>query len=64
VLFCSALVLAVSALGAQGTPAGTVIRSWVNVSFTLGGVNYTDVSDTVSRVVAEVAGADMQPPRI
>ena len=55
--------LAAPALVAQGTPAGTHIVSWATVSFTLGGWPYSYPSDTVDLVVAQVAGADVQPPR-
>ena len=63
-VFCAALVLAAPALGAQGTPAGTVIRSWASVSFTIGGFSYTYPSDTADLVVAQVGGADVEPPRV
>ncbi len=63
-LLGAALGLAASALGAQGTPAGTVIRSWANVNFNVLGFSYTYASDTVDIVVAQVAGADVEPPRI
>src|SRR6266540_2133852 len=57
--------LAASRLGAQGTPAGTVIRSWAFVTFdTPFGSGFTLSSDTVALTVAQVAGVDVEPPRV
>jgi uncharacterized repeat protein (TIGR01451 family) len=61
--FLAGSVLAAPALSAQGTPAGTHIRSWFTITFVLGGSPYADVSDTVDLVVAQVAGPDLTPPR-
>lgn len=49
---------------AQGVPAGTVIRAWANASFVLNGVSYTLPSDTADVVVGQVAGVDLEPPRV
>lgn len=49
---------------AQGTPAGTRIRNWATLAFTAGGQAYVVVSDTAEVVVGQVAGVDLQPPRV
>lgn len=62
-VFCAVMVLAASALEAQGTPAGTVIRAWAIVSFDILGVSYSFSTDTASVTVGQAAGVDVQPPR-
>ncbi|HUL02907.1 MAG TPA: hypothetical protein VLV16_06720 [Gemmatimonadales bacterium] len=62
-LFFAVSALAAPAVSAQGTPAGTHVTSWAYVSFVLGGSPYLFSSDTVDLVVAQVGGADLQPPR-
>src|SRR5688572_29224972 len=62
---CAALsVLAAPVARAQGTPAGTRIQAWATVTFDLGDQWYTIASDTAECVVAQVAGADVEPPRV
>src|ERR1700746_1897970 len=57
-------LLAAPALSAQGTQAGTRFTNWATLSFTSGGTGYTVASDTVSLLVAQVAGVSLQPPRV
>ncbi|HEY6208932.1 MAG TPA: hypothetical protein VIW28_07735 [Gemmatimonadales bacterium] len=58
-------VFTAPALEAQGTPAGTIIRSWAVVTYqnelAQQGVA---TSDTVSLVVGQVAGVDVEAPRV
>ena len=49
---------------AQGTPAGTRIRNWATLSYTSVGQPYVVASDTAEVVVGQVAGVDLQPPRV
>ena len=49
---------------AQGVPAGTQIRSWATGSFVLNSVPFTLFSDTAEVIVAQVGGADLEPPRV
>ncbi|MGH7676559.1 MAG: hypothetical protein ACREMV_14940, partial [Gemmatimonadales bacterium] len=64
----AALLLALvapSRLWSQATPAGTTIRGWATVTYTLsGGLVDTVGSDTASVLVGQVAGADIEPPRV
>src|SRR5947208_10083456 len=48
-------------LSAQGTPAGSHIRNWATLAYTSSGFGYVVPSDTVDLVVAQVAGALLQP---
>ena len=50
--------------GAQGTPAGTPIRNWATLTYTSAGQPYAVASDTAEVVVGQVAGVDLQPPRV
>ena len=45
-------------------PAGTHILSWATISFVCNSLPFTLVSDTAELVVAQVAGADLEPPRV
>ena len=58
-------VFAAPALEAQGTPAGTMIRSWAVVTYTneLAQQGFA-TSDTESLLVGQVAGVDLEPPRV
>src|SRR5437764_7562453 len=57
-------VLTAPSLKAQGTPAGTVIRSWAFVTYQNANAQQgVATSDTVSLLVGQVAGADVEPPR-
>ena len=49
---------------AQGVPAGTQIRSWAIASFVMNGEPFTLLSDTSVVVVGQVAGPDLEPPRV
>src|SRR5258708_6793137 len=63
-LLCAFGVFMVSPVAAQGTPAGTRIRSWAVATFdTPAGSGFVSASDTVELVVGQVAGADVEPPR-
>jgi uncharacterized repeat protein (TIGR01451 family) len=57
-------LLAAPALSAQGTQAGTRFTNWATLTFTSAGAGYTVASDTVSLLVAQVAGVSLQPPRV
>src|ERR1051325_418192 len=57
-------LLAAPALSAQGTQAGTRFTNWATLSFTSVGTGYTVASDTVSLLVAQVAGVSLQPPHV
>ncbi len=57
------LFLASDARG-EGTPAGTQIRAWAELSYEdANSVSYTVTSDTVVVIVGQVAGVDIEPPR-
>ncbi len=49
---------------AQGVPAGTIIRAWATASFVMNSVSFTMVSDTADVIVGQVAGVDLEPPRV
>src|SRR6059036_348608 len=58
-------VLTAPSLKAQGTPAGTVIRSWAFVTYQNANAQQgVATSDTVSLLVGQVAGVDLEPPRV
>jgi uncharacterized repeat protein (TIGR01451 family) len=57
-------LLAAPALSAQGTQAGTQFTNWATLSFTSAGAGYAVASDTVTLLVAQVAGVGLQPPRV
>src|SRR5438876_1027351 len=58
-------VFAAPALEAQGTPAGTMIRSWAFVTYQNANAQQgVATSDTVSLLVGQVAGVDLEPPRV
>ena len=64
-LLCAFWLFVASALAAQGTPAGTLIRAWAAATFdTPSGTGYVSVSDTADLLVGQVAGADVEPPRV
>src|ERR1700674_491550 len=64
-LLCALWLFVASALAAQGTPAGTRIRAWAVATFdTPTGSGYVSASDTVELLVGQVAGADVEPPRV
>jgi uncharacterized repeat protein (TIGR01451 family) len=57
-------LLFVSQVWARGTPAGTQIRAWAQVSYEdANAISYTVTSDTVLVTVGQVAGTDLEPPR-
>ena len=60
---CAFLLVAsrLATLSAQGTPAGSHIRNWATLAYTSSGFGYVVPSDTVDLVVAQVAGALLQP---
>ncbi len=60
---CAFLLVAsgLAKLSAQGTPAGSHIRNWATLAYTSSGFGYVVPSDTVDLVVAQVAGALLQP---
>ncbi len=61
--FFPVLALFAPAVWAQ-TPAGTQINSFAQASYEApNGLIYTAYSDTLVMVVAQVAGADLEPPR-
>ena len=57
-------LLAAPTLNAQGTPAGTQVRNWAMLAFDAGGQSYVVASDTVDLLVGQVAGVNLQPPRV
>src|SRR5207249_1561915 len=57
-------LLAAPTLNAQGTPAGTQVRNWAILAFDAGGQSYSVASDTVDLLVGQVAGVNLQPPRV
>src|SRR6266480_1156867 len=57
-------LLAAPTLNAQGTPAGTQVRNWAMLAFDAGGQAYGVASDTVDLLVGQVAGVNLQPPRV
>src|SRR6266542_1223280 len=60
----AARLFAAPALEAQGTPAGTMIRSWAVVTYENANAKLgVATSDTVSLLVGQVAGVDVEPPR-
>ena len=64
-LLCAFGLCVVSVLAAQGTPAGTRIRAWAVATFdTPSGSGFVSVSDTAEILVGQVAGADVEPPRV
>jgi uncharacterized repeat protein (TIGR01451 family) len=64
VLCCIATALGAPPASAQGTPAGTHLRNSATLTYSSAGQGYMVVSDTVDVLVAQVAGADLQPPRV
>ena len=59
--FCALLFFVLAPhLRAEGTPAGTQIKSWAEITYEApNGLSYTAVSDTLVFVVAQVAGVDL-----
>ena len=58
-------LLAPSRLWSQATPAGTQVRGWATVTYTLsGGLVDTVGSDTATVLVGQVAGVDVEPPTV
>src|SRR6058998_1971251 len=58
-------VLTAPSLEAQGTPAGTIIRSWAFVTYQNANAQQgVATSDTVSLLLGQVAGVDLEPPRV
>src|SRR6266516_270908 len=57
-------LLAAPTLNAQGTPAGTQVRNWAMLAFDAGGQSYSVASDSVDLLVGQVAGVNLQPPRV
>ena len=64
-LLCAFRLFVVSPVAAQGTPAGTQIRAWAVATFdTPIGTGFVSYSDTADVLVGQVAGADVEPPRV
>src|ERR1051325_7741640 len=57
-------LLAAPALSAQGTQAGTRFTNWATLRFASVVPGYAVASDTVSLLVAQVAGVSLPPPHV